>query len=79
MVSKLNETGLCYQALTMSKKNQGATILDLRDINRIIKQVRSKDSKIKYRYLGNKEDLLIIGLGELSGWAGPVILDLTLR
>ena len=28
---------LCYQALQMSKKNQGATISDLRDINRILK------------------------------------------
>ena len=28
---------LCYQALQMSKKNQEATISDLRDINRILK------------------------------------------
>ena len=26
-------TDLCYQALQMSKKNQGATISDLRDVN----------------------------------------------
>ena len=30
---------LCYQALQMSKKNQGATISDLRDINRILNWV----------------------------------------
>ena len=40
--------------------------MDLRDINRIIKQVHSKESKIKYEYLGNKEDIVIIGLSDAS-------------
>ena len=40
---------LCYQALQMSKKNQEATISDLRDINRILKHVHYKDNRIKYR------------------------------
>ena len=57
---------LCYQPLQMSKKNQGATISDLRDINRILKDIHSNDSKIKYGYLGNKEDLVVIGLGDVS-------------
>ena len=57
---------LCYQALQMSKKNQEATISDLRDINRILKLVYSKDSKIKYGHIGNKEDLVVIGLGDAS-------------
>ena len=30
---------LCFQALQMSKKNQGASISDLRDINRVLKRV----------------------------------------
>merc|ERR1712101_83418 len=53
---------LCYQALQMSKKNQGATISDLRDINRILKRVHEKESNMKYGYLGDKDDLVIIGL-----------------
>ena len=57
---------LCYQALQMSKKNQEATILDLRDINRVIKHVHIKESKIKYIHIGNREDLVIIGLGDAS-------------
>ena len=57
---------LCYQALQMSKKNQGATISDLRDINRILKHVHEKMSKIKYGYLGDKEDLVAIGLRDSS-------------
>ena len=42
---------LCYQTLQMSKKNQGATISDLRDVNRVLKRVREKESQIKYGYL----------------------------
>ena len=50
----------------MSKRNQGATISDFRDINRILKHVHGKESKIKYGYLGDKEDLVIIRLGDAS-------------
>ena len=55
---------LCYQALQMSKKHQGATILDLRDVNRILKHEHRKERKIKYGHIGNKEDLVVIGLGK---------------
>ena len=51
---------LCYLALKMSKKNQGATISDLRDINRILKKVREKKSYVKFEHLGNADDLVII-------------------
>ena len=57
---------LCYQALQMSKKNQGATVSDLIDINQVLKQVHEKESKIKYRHLGDKDDLVVIGLGDAS-------------
>ena len=50
----------------MSKKNQGAIVSDLRDINRVLKRVHEKESKIKYRHLGDKDDLVIIGLGDAS-------------
>ena len=56
---------LRYQALQMSKKNQEATISDLRDVNRILKHVHSKESKIKYGHIGNK-DVVFIGLGDAS-------------
>ena len=39
---------------------------DLRDMNRILKQVRSKESKIKYSHIGDREDLVIIGVGDAS-------------
>ena len=66
MASTFMRPDLCYNALQMSKKNKEATISDLKDINRIIKQVHSKESRVKYTHIGNKEDLVIIGLGDTS-------------
>jgi len=57
---------LCFQALQMSKKNQEATISDLRDVNRILKKVREKESLIKYEHIGDADDLVIVGLGDAS-------------
>ena len=50
----------------MSKKNQRATISDLRDINHILKKVREKKSYIKFEHLGDADDLVIIGIGDAS-------------
>ena len=36
---------LCYQALQMSKKNQGATISDLRDVNRVLKESEKRKAR----------------------------------
>ena len=57
---------LCYLALQMSKKNQGATIADLRDVNRILKRVRERESQVKYEWIGDKNDLIIVGVGYTS-------------
>ena len=57
---------LSYTALQMSKKNNAATISNLRDINRILKKVRERDSKLKYEKIGEKEDLIVVGIGDTS-------------
>ena len=57
---------LCFTALQMSKKNKEATISDLRDINRVLKKVREHDSKLKYKRIGEKEDLIVVGVGDAS-------------
>ena len=49
----------------MSKKNQGATISDLRDVKHILKKVREK-RVVKYEHLGDADDLVIIGIGDAS-------------
>ena len=55
---------LSFTALQMSKKNNAATIADLRDINRVLKKVRKKDSCLKFSKIGDKEDLIIVGIGD---------------
>ena len=50
----------------MSKKNQGVTIADLRDVNRILKRVRERKSLIKYEWIGDKEYLILEGIGDAS-------------
>ena len=57
---------LCYLAMQMSKKNQGATIADLRDVNWILKRDTEKGSWIKYDWIGDKEELIIVGVGDTS-------------
>ena len=39
---------LSFTALWMSKNNNKATISDLRDLNRVLKKVRERESRIKY-------------------------------
>ena len=56
----------CYAALTMSKKNNSATILDLRDISWILKKVRERSSKLKFRKMGVRDDLIMVGIGDES-------------
>ena len=57
---------LCYLAMKISKKNQGVTMADLRDINRILKKVRERESCVRYVYIGGKDNLIIVGVGDAS-------------
>ena len=57
---------LCYLAMQMSKRNQGATIADLRDVNQILKRVRERESFIKYEYIDGKDHLIIVRIGDAS-------------
>ena len=57
---------LNFTALTMSKKNNSATISDLRDINRILKKVRERDSKLKFKKIGDRDNLMIVEIGDMS-------------
>ena len=73
---------LSFTALWMSKNNKEATISDLRDVNRVLKKVRERESKIKYEHIGDKDDLMLIGIGDASlktgdKVVGGVILFLT--
>merc|ERR1712177_192543 len=57
---------LSYSVIELSKKNNSATIADLRNINRIVEKVKKEKNKIIYKKLGNREDLQIIGIVDAS-------------
>merc|ERR1712115_120556 len=57
---------LSYSVIDLSKKNNSATIADLRNINRIVDKVKKEENKIIYKKLGNREDLQIIGIVDAS-------------
>merc|ERR1712115_7961 len=48
---------LSYSALDLAKKNNTATISDLRNINRIVEKVKKEENKIIYRKIGDRENL----------------------
>ena len=50
----------------MSKKNNSAKIKDLRDISRVLKKAKERSSKLKFSRIGQKEDLIILGIGDAS-------------
>ena len=73
---------LSFTALWISKNNKEATISNLRDVDRILKKVRERESKIKYEHIGDKGDLMVVGIGDTSlktsdKAVGGVILFLT--
>ena len=57
---------LAIVGLNMSMKNKDATIGDLKKVNKIVKKVKSKESKMKFGKIGKREDLKIYGLGDAS-------------
>ena len=57
---------LSIYALDLAKKQKKATIKDLREVNRILKRVREKESRVKFVRVGQKEDLLIVGVSDAS-------------
>ena len=57
---------LSVTALLMSMKNNGAKIRDLKHVNHIVKRIHSKPNKVVFTKVGNKEDLVIFGIGDAS-------------
>ena len=73
---------LSFITLQMSKNKKKATISNLRDVSRILKKVRERESRIKYEHIGDKGDLMVVGIGDASlktgdKAVGGVILFLT--
>ena len=57
---------LAFTSLDMAKKNNSATVGDLKRINAVIKRIRKKKNSILYSKVGKREDLKVIGIGDAS-------------
>ena len=50
----------------MSKKNNTATIADLRNVSKVVKKAKERPSKLVYSKIAEKDDLIILGQGDAS-------------
>ena len=57
---------LSYSALQLAKKNNSATIADLRNVNKIVEKVKKEESKGAFSKVGEKEKLQLIGIVDAS-------------
>ena len=57
---------MCYSALTLVKKNNSATISDLRRVNKVVEKVRKEENKVVYGKVGEKDKLQVIGIVDAS-------------
>ena len=55
---------MSHSSLSISRKNNSATIADLRNISRILKKAKESPSRLIYSKIVEKEDLIIIGIGD---------------
>ena len=57
---------LSYTTLQLAKKNNSATIADLRNVNKVVEKVRKEENKVIYGKVGEKEKLQLIGIVDAS-------------
>ena len=50
----------------MAKKNNSATVADLRNVNKVIEKVKKEKNVVTYKKIGKKEDLQLIGIVDAS-------------
>ena len=55
---------MSYTSLSMSRKNNCATIADLRNISRVLKKAKERPSRLKYSKIADKDNLIVIGSGD---------------
>ena len=57
---------IAIYALDLAKKQKKATLKDLRDVNRILKKVSEKESKVIFGKITGKDDLCVVGISDAS-------------
>ena len=64
LVAQRTRPDLSCRVLTMSRKNNSATIADLNKVNKVLKKVSSKKSEMFYWMIEKKEELQIVEIGD---------------
>ena len=57
---------LAIYVLELAKRQKKAMIKDLREINRVLKKVREKESRVLFTKIGEKDELSVIGVSDAS-------------
>ena len=57
---------LAIHALELAKRWKKAMIKDLREINRVLKKVREKESRVLFTKIGKKDELSVMGVSDAS-------------
>merc|ERR1712240_409151 len=57
---------LSYSSLNLAKKNNSATISDLRNVNRLVDKVKNEENKVIYGEIGGRETLQVVGIVDAS-------------
>ena len=57
---------LAIYAMELEKRQKKATIKDLRDINRVLKKVREKESRVLFTKIHKKDELSVMGVSDAS-------------
>ena len=65
-LSEQTRPDLSFPSLEMSCRNRTATIQDMKDANKIVKQAKSGTSQIKFGRIGNSEDLKVLAFSDAA-------------
>ena len=57
---------LAVYVMNLARRQKGAALKDLRDVNRVLKKVEEKENKIVFGKVANKEDLCVVGISDAS-------------
>merc|ERR1711905_64641 len=57
---------LSFTALSMSQKTSTATVADLKKINKVIDRVHERESRVMFRKVADREDLITFGVTDAA-------------
>ena len=57
---------LSYTALAMSQKASKATVGDLKKINKVVDRVHERESRVMFRKVADREDLINFGVADAA-------------